>query len=1198
MEAEPSSLPDKVFEAQGEVLVRFGPHGIIQVSGRRPQFCYFSLGAVVASEEVEGGDLPVGRSVRLNARLAPPHVRRSRAPYMGRTVWPAEDPVPEHLFHIMIEPLTEEDVGGYSAGMPYLEQLLPAANNKRGLRDYPDNLNVDFRALGSVLAMQGIIEDAPLQKKPGTPSVLQQKLAKSDGQKQEKEKEVDSDVLSCSSSSSSSEEEKRKKKKKKDKKKKHKKEKKKKKHKEKKHKEKKRSGKEIGPAAVKMEEDVPHHLVLHKINDVIAQLQKQVSSNAAAGSEAPQQTETTVAYPEPGVAYDPAKLNAWSQLRGFQNFRQQSNWFGLTSVPNALEASPQISLVKKVGQLPVEDAKPEEDVLNEAEVIQPKKSLFEDIFGEERPPTPEFPEDAVPREAFFRRSEPADPAPSAALAAHGVPLVEVQSSAAGVASTTSVAAIGGNKTSLARALQSRLQKVMERRQSDSTENTERRDGRRRQTSRDRSRDASSHRGRESRDRDRTSRQRTRSRSRGGGRSSASRERTCDVDEDAKSKKKAKSRSQSSVSNGVTTPRTVKKKRKRSRSGSPMKSSKKKSRTKSPAAASKSPKSPESKKKKKTKKKKNKDKKIKLELHSLAEEVDEQQHEDSGGHDEDDDDEDKVIEQIRRKRARILAGLQSTADSSAALIEVIPVKNREEGEEKNGAASRADNEEEALGTPIVFFEQKTAAAGSDEEEAEVRVVGEKYRLVALAGSVLTDGRRQELFQLAARVLPAAAEEEEERGVSGGGGGGEFFATCAPEVVSAVAVAEYLSPGSKNEVMESFNLKSSKFDVSQEGKMNLYFRHAEEGPVKTVSEKSCLLGFLNYLKGLDQPVVLLLHWKDTVLPALLAKLTHYKLLDHFSDLVLGCCDLVGLAWTLRMDQLWKGKHYPSLYTIADHVGVEHQLAATETCPADMVTKLIGSVFLAMRRQESLSLSQALAGANRSSLVEYMSLRYSAIQSVRCEESRAEDRPSFIELVHSHEAWGTKMRVDLIWRRALPLPAPSLAAATRPSNRRAAARATPPPLPRPEEEGDEELVTIIKSPPPAAAKESRGGKLKERARQLMEVDDITWSSKSYNAFLPPGEQLVEGCSSTRVQLRIPALKLTLKDFKDKAVLVEPTADFTLCEVVREVSVIRQQTTTSLFPVVEVQFRNSSYHPVNLSSEHITYPVAAIRLEETSAR
>jgi hypothetical protein len=35
-----------------------------------------------------------------------------------------------------------------------------------------------------------------------------------------------------------------------------------------------------------------------------------------------------------------------------------------------------------------------------------------------------------------------------------------------------------------------------------------------------------------------------------------------------------------------------------------------------------------------------------------------------------------------------------------------------------------------------------------------------------------------------------------------------------------------------------------------------------------------------------------------------------------------------------------------------------------------------------------------------------------------------------------------------------------------------------------------------------------------------------QTFNAFLPPGEQTVEGRSTARLHLRIPALKLTMKD------------------------------------------------------------------------
>ncbi len=75
------------------------------------------------------------------------------------------------------------------------------------------------------------------------------------------------------------------------------------------------------------------------------------------------------------------------------------------------------------------------------------------------------------------------------------------------------------------------------------------------------------------------------------------------------------------------------------------------------------------------------------------------------------------------------------------------------------------------------------------------VGVKYKLVAVSGSILTDSRRHQLFQLAARVL----EGEE---------GGEYFATCSPEVVSVVALAEQLTPGSKVS-LKNLNFKTAYF-----------------------------------------------------------------------------------------------------------------------------------------------------------------------------------------------------------------------------------------------------------------------------------------------------------------------------------------------------------------------------------------------------
>jgi hypothetical protein len=54
------------------------------------------------------------------------------------------------------------------------------------------------------------------------------------------------------------------------------------------------------------------------------------------------------------------------------------------------------------------------------------------------------------------------------------------------------------------------------------------------------------------------------------------------------------------------------------------------------------------------------------------------------------------------------------------------------------------------------------------------------------------------------------------------------------------------------METFNLKSSKFDVSEEGKMNVYYRHPEKGsikvPVKLIMIEICTPNLIGIIKSL--------------------------------------------------------------------------------------------------------------------------------------------------------------------------------------------------------------------------------------------------------------------------------------------------------------------------------------------------------------
>jgi hypothetical protein len=53
---------------------------LLQVSGRQPQFCFFSQAdAVLSGRSEDITRLDVGRSVQVNARLAPPHLRQGES---------------------------------------------------------------------------------------------------------------------------------------------------------------------------------------------------------------------------------------------------------------------------------------------------------------------------------------------------------------------------------------------------------------------------------------------------------------------------------------------------------------------------------------------------------------------------------------------------------------------------------------------------------------------------------------------------------------------------------------------------------------------------------------------------------------------------------------------------------------------------------------------------------------------------------------------------------------------------------------------------------------------------------------------------------------------------------------------------------------------------------------------------------------
>jgi len=145
-------LPDKLFECSGEVTVLQDDNVIVHIQeGNR--FCYCSADAI---EEI---GLSVGDKVQVNARLVPQEYKVEDVPYIGRTLWLQSRKVPSHLFPRMLEPLNKQDLIYYQEKANILKQKIPTE-----LEKFLENTN--FEALGSLLAMQGIIDTAPLMKKP------------------------------------------------------------------------------------------------------------------------------------------------------------------------------------------------------------------------------------------------------------------------------------------------------------------------------------------------------------------------------------------------------------------------------------------------------------------------------------------------------------------------------------------------------------------------------------------------------------------------------------------------------------------------------------------------------------------------------------------------------------------------------------------------------------------------------------------------------------------------------------------------------------------------------------------------------------------------------------------------------------------------------------------------------------------------
>ncbi|XP_023332485.1 uncharacterized protein LOC111704477 [Eurytemora carolleeae] len=189
------------------------------------------------------------------------------------------------------------------------------------------------------------------------------------------------------------------------------------------------------------------------------------------------------------------------------------------------------------------------------------------------------------------------------------------------------------------------------------------------------------------------------------------------------------------------------------------------------------------------------------------------------------------------------------------------------------------------------------------------------------------------------------------------------------------------------------------------------------------------------------------------------------------------MVGLAWSLHLDNLWTGKHYPSLGTIVGSLEDSPPLPSVSSSGA---TELLESVLSKLMQTNHLNMTKVLEMSNKMSLVEYMSVKYSMIQGVKVDQGSS--LPDYLEISQSHDAWGTRSRVDLVWTSLESL-SKKLKGEKKSNLLLPEKRSTPLPIPEPEALDGEDQVKILKPPAPAIFSSNLGplANLKLKAKQF---------------------------------------------------------------------------------------------------------------------
>ena len=905
------------------------------------------------------------------------------------------------------------------------------------------------------------------------------------------------------------------------------------------------------------EEPVKHLDCLHKINDMIAELERKVASDPPKVSQQPKASSQpeVIAYPQPGVAYSIQRPPSPTSI-GFPNLNKRTTapaWLGLTvapgSVPTSINPSNNLLVPSKDTPFSIKEESDEE------EKSPLKKSLFSNIFEhEERAMSPENDKNLLPKLPI--KSDTRGGAKLSNLLQDKI-LTKTREKESGRQGgrkvnednrrekTTSQSRsrsrektgnkknkrrneslIERRKTSRSRS-KSRLKKSKKRSRSKSKSWLSEKVGHGKKKSRSNSSESRAPRSKHSkqerskrfeRKRSRRKREKSKSRSRSKRKlksESRSRSRSC-LKEIGKASKNKRS-----ISPSPKRMKHAEKKRKRSHSRlKDRKSNKKKKLRKSRSS------SPRENKREdlRTFIEKLKSNDVEKETCSINRDNTKSDCESEVSDDE------LIIKKRRLNRLKFLSKF----------------KDAQKEEEKDDANVINLNKNAYEGIPIAFFEQPVDVF--EDEDNNIQPV------VFFDAEILNVGSSTFILQFGASATSMNKSYT-------------FFKYLQADILQGSRLEKLLAD-SKIEVMDSLRLKTSKFDVAHSGKLNLYFKHPEMGSIKAEQEKDALIGFINFLESVKEgkSVILVTHRKDTVLPALFSLLSKHELLTKFSNLVSHCCELVHLAWELHMDHLWQGARYPGLRSVAEFVDKDLQWD-DGYIPCDKISLLLEKlVNKLMEDQKYKKVDRFVEQCGGVGVMDYMTAKYNLVQDAGGDNNLGGmETPEYVEVVRGSDQWGRKVRIDLKWKK-------EAGQIEERSNRRT-------PLPEPDSllNDGEHHVKILKP---------------SESKSISVKRVISWSDKSFNTFLPPGVSKVSSLSSTSILLRVPALKPRISELLGVSVLIQQNPEFTQCKILTSTEVLMQPK-NSMFPIVEATLENISKEDVILDSRIINFAVANIKID-----